>query len=100
MRTRDVPLRTCVACRTKTEKRRLVRIVRRADGAVVPDASGKAPGRGAYLCPRLACWKAGLSRARLSRALKLEEGLPAVAVRELMAYAEERFGAGEQADAV
>ncbi|MBM3957592.1 MAG: DUF448 domain-containing protein, partial [Gemmatimonadetes bacterium] len=43
MRTRDVPLRTCVACRTKTDKRQLVRIVRDGHGDALPDPSGKAP---------------------------------------------------------
>jgi predicted RNA-binding protein YlxR (DUF448 family) len=65
------PTRTCVACRTERDKRDLVRIVRGSDGAVSLDATGKASGRGAYLCADPACWsKAAKSRA-VQRALEV-----------------------------
>ena len=48
--TKRVPLRTCVACGTKTAKGSLVRIVAPRQGSVEVDVSGKAHGRGAYLC--------------------------------------------------
>ena len=98
MRTRHVPLRTCVACRAKTDKRRLVRIVRGTSGEAAPDPTGKAPGRGAYLCPRFECWETGIGKGRLGRALKLEKGLSADAKRALMAYAEARFAGRDAAD--
>ena len=48
--TRRVPLRTCVACGAKTAKGSLVRVVAPRQGPVEVDATGKAHGRGAYLC--------------------------------------------------
>jgi predicted RNA-binding protein YlxR (DUF448 family) len=33
----------------------MTRVVRRADGSVAVDPSGKAPGRGTYLCEQAAC---------------------------------------------
>jgi predicted RNA-binding protein YlxR (DUF448 family) len=45
-----VPLRTCVACGARTAKGSLVRIVAPRQGAVEVDVTGKAHGRGAYLC--------------------------------------------------
>ncbi len=48
--TRRVPLRTCVACGAKTAKGSLVRIVAPRQGSLEVDATGKAHGRGAYLC--------------------------------------------------
>ena len=48
--TRKVPLRTCVACGTKTAKGSLVRIVAPRQGPVGLDLTGRAHGRGAYLC--------------------------------------------------
>jgi predicted RNA-binding protein YlxR (DUF448 family) len=33
----------------------MTRVVRRADGTVAVDPSGKAPGRGTYLCDQAAC---------------------------------------------
>ncbi len=34
------------------------------------DPSGKAKGRGAYLCRNVACWEQAIKRNALSRALK------------------------------
>ncbi|MGH7777601.1 MAG: YlxR family protein [Candidatus Dormibacterales bacterium] len=58
----------CVGCRGRAPKEELMRLVQ-AGAEVVLDASGKAPGRGAYLHPRSEC--AGLARRRraLERAL-------------------------------
>ena len=67
---RHVPERTCVACRTQQPKRELVRIVRTVTGDVVIDPTGKASGRGAYLCRQASCWQTGLARDSLARALK------------------------------
>ncbi len=69
---KHVPLRSCVVCRTKRPKRELVRIVRTTDGQVVVDATGKLNGRGAYLCSEPACWVGGVTRGKLSQALKTE----------------------------
>jgi predicted RNA-binding protein YlxR (DUF448 family) len=49
------PLRTCAVCREVHPKRSMIRLVRRADGSVVADPSGKAPGRGTYVCDQAAC---------------------------------------------
>jgi hypothetical protein len=68
-RNRSAPTRTCVACRTTSAKRELVRIVRTPDGRVVTDPSGKLPGRGAYLCADGSCWAGAIERGVLSRAL-------------------------------
>ena len=44
----------CIACREGRPKKELVRIIADNDGLVV-DETGKAHGRGAYLCPSVAC---------------------------------------------
>jgi len=49
------PLRTCAVCREVHPKRSMSRLVRRADGSVAVDPTGKAPGRGTYLCDQSAC---------------------------------------------
>ncbi len=70
MRPRHQPMRTCVGCRTEQPKRQLVRIVRTPDGQVIVDETGKANGRGAYLCRRAACWTQALRRGALAHALR------------------------------
>ncbi|HLH20980.1 MAG TPA: YlxR family protein [Chloroflexota bacterium] len=69
-RPRHVPMRTCVGCRQEQPKRELVRVVRTPEGAVVVDTTGKANGRGAYLCRRPECWTAALRRNLLAGALR------------------------------
>ena len=49
------PQRTCAVCRDVHPKRSKTRVVRHADGTVAVDSSGKAPGRGTYLCDQAAC---------------------------------------------
>ena len=66
---RTQPVRTCVACRQEAGKRELVRFVRRPDGAVALDPSGRAPGRGAYLHATAECFELARKRKTLDRAL-------------------------------
>lgn len=67
---RHIPERTCVACRVKRPKRELLRVVRTPEGTVVVDETGKANGRGAYLCRQRSCWERALSRHILDHALR------------------------------
>ena len=69
-KTAHEPARTCVGCRQEAGKRALVRFVRGADGAVVEDATGRAPGRGAYLHDDPACRELATRKRSLERALR------------------------------
>lgn len=64
------PVRTCVGCRQEAAKGSLLRLVRGADGTVLLDAGGRAPGRGAYLHPGQPCIEQARRRRTLERALK------------------------------
>ena len=66
------PVRMCVGCRTHTPKKELIRIVRTPDGAVVADAKGKTPGRGAYICRKAECLKKAQKSRALERVLEVE----------------------------
>lgn len=72
VRTKHVPVRTCVSCRETGSKRGLTRIVRTPEGEVTIDPTGKANGRGAYLCDKPGCWARATSTPILSRALNVE----------------------------
>ena len=63
------PVRTCVACRQEAGKADLVRIVRRPDGSVALDPTGRANGRGAYIHPTADCIAVATKRRALDRAL-------------------------------
>jgi predicted RNA-binding protein YlxR (DUF448 family) len=63
------PLRSCAVCREVHPKREMMRLVRHADGSVSADASGKAAGRGTYLCDDPACREPGRLADGVRRAL-------------------------------
>lgn len=71
-KSRKVPTRTCIACRTATDKREFVRIVRTPEGHVHVDPTGKANGRGAYLCSDPNCFETAALRRRLDSALNVK----------------------------
>jgi uncharacterized protein len=49
----------------------LLRIVRTPDGRVEIDATGRKPGRGAYVCDKAECRSAALDKGSLQRALEV-----------------------------
>lgn len=50
-------LRMCMACRENKPKEQLIRVVKQKSGAIFIDATGKADGRGAYVCNNSECLK-------------------------------------------
>ena len=69
---KKIPQRQCLGCREMKPKRELLRVVRSPEGAVTLDSKGKAPGRGAYVCPSAECLKRAVKSKALSRALEVE----------------------------
>lgn len=74
MRTRKIPQRKCVACQEMMPKKELIRIVRSPQGEIQIDLTGKKPGRGAYLCGKVACFKLAKKSKAFERALKTPVG--------------------------
>ena len=69
---KKIPQRQCMGCRERKAKREMIRVVRGTDGTVHLDFGGKAPGRGAYLCPNPECLKKAMKANSLGRALEIE----------------------------
>ena len=70
---RHIPLRSCVACRSKQPKRELLRVVALPEGGAQVDATGRQNGRGAYVCAGCAAGAADALRpGRLARALRAD----------------------------
>lgn len=65
-KTRKIPMRMCVGCREMKPKRELTRVVKPEGADARIDLTGKAQGRGAYVCISVECFK----KARKSRALE------------------------------
>lgn len=53
----------CIACREGKPKRELIRVVKNKEGEVSVDTTGKAQGRGAYLCASEQCLEKASKRA-------------------------------------
>ena len=68
---KHTPQRTCITCRQVKDKRDLIRVVRTPEGDVLLDPSGTAHGRGVYLCKETRCLEKGVTKERLSQALKM-----------------------------
>ncbi|MEO7334761.1 MAG: YlxR family protein [Gemmatimonadales bacterium] len=69
------PQRSCAVCRAVHPKRSMTRIVRQPDGALALDPSGRAPGRGTYLCDDAACHEVTRLGDGVRRALGSSTGL-------------------------
>ena len=69
---KKIPQRQCMGCRERKAKKELIRVVRGVDGNVTLDFGGKAPGRGAYLCPNPECLKKAIRSKALDRSLETE----------------------------
>lgn len=69
---RKVPMRMCVGCRQRFEKRELIRILRAPDGEIKIDKKGKMSGRGAYICDKKVCLDKAIKTKALQRALEAE----------------------------
>ncbi|MBW1779842.1 MAG: YlxR family protein [Deltaproteobacteria bacterium] len=65
-----IPIRTCICCGAKREKKDLLRLVLDSQGMAVGDSDGKGEGRGAYVCAEQSCLTALKTSKRLSRAFK------------------------------
>jgi len=70
-KTKKTPMRRCVGCMESKPKNELVRIACYG-GEVTVDPTGKAKGRGVYLCPDKACMEKARKRRSLQRNFEIE----------------------------
>ncbi len=87
---KKIPQRQCMGCRERKAKRELIRVVRGTDGTVRLDFGGKAPGRGAYICPDPECLKKAIRSKALERSL--ETAIPQEVIDQLVKEMEGRHG--------
>ena len=65
---KKIPMRQCLGCREMKPKKELIRVVHSQEGTVSLDFKGKAPGRGAYVCPNAVCLKKAIRSKAFERA--------------------------------
>ena len=67
-----INLRTCCVCRKMYPKSDLIRVVKTSDGKIFIDESGKANGRGAYICKSEECKNKLKKLKSLNKAFKCQ----------------------------
>ena len=66
------PIRQCTGCGEMKPKKELLRVVKSPEGNICLDRSGKANGRGAYICPNAECYKKAIKARRLEKAFSMQ----------------------------
>jgi predicted RNA-binding protein YlxR (DUF448 family) len=79
-----LPERTCLACGRKTAKSELLRLCRDQAGNVIIDVQQRLPGRGAYVCPQLACAELLVRKKALHHGFRAN--IPAAAYAHVIAF--------------
>ncbi len=71
MKQKKIPLRKCTGCGEQKPKKELVRIVKTPDGEILLDLTGKASGRGAYICNNAECLKKARKSKRIDKTFEM-----------------------------
>ncbi|MBP5555754.1 MAG: YlxR family protein [Lachnospiraceae bacterium] len=64
--------RTCIGCGEVHDKKTMIRIVKDPKGMIGVDESGRANGRGAYICLNEECLEKAVKKQGLNRAFKMQ----------------------------
>lgn len=67
---KKIPMRKCIACGVQKPKKELIRVVKNNENEVFVDFTGKANGRGAYICKDKACFDLAIKKNAFNRALE------------------------------
>ena len=69
---KNLPKRTCIGCGEKRNKKELIRIVKNKEGDIFIDKTGKANGRGAYICNNIECLQKAIKSKKLERTFEMK----------------------------
>lgn len=69
---KKIPQRKCIVCTDRSDKKKLIRIVKNKEGQIFVDPTGKANGRGAYICQSMECMEKAIKTHALERSFRVE----------------------------
>ena len=69
---KNLPERKCIGCNETKLKKELIRIVKNKEGEISVDKTGKANGRGAYICDNIECLEKAIKTKRLERTFETQ----------------------------
>lgn len=86
MKVKKIPQRMCLGCQEMKPKKELIRVVKNSEGTIKVDLTGKAPGRGAYICKSTECLEKAIKSKRFEKAFetKISDDIFARLREELM----------------
>ena len=68
---KNIPLRTCIGCNSQKNKKELIRIVKNDKKEINIDRTGKAEGRGAYICDDIECLEKAIKNKKIEKTFKI-----------------------------
>ena len=69
---KTIPQRTCIGCNIKKDKKDFIRIVKDNQNNISIDRTGKANGRGAYICDNIDCLEKAIKNKRIEKSFKMQ----------------------------
>ena len=81
--------RTCIGCGNIRDKKMMIRIVKDPQGVIGADETGRANGRGAYICLSSECLEKAVKRQGLNKAFKMQVSMDTV--KEISEYITKRL---------
>ncbi|MBR2241610.1 MAG: YlxR family protein [Clostridia bacterium] len=69
---KSIPQRTCIGCNSKKDKNELIRIVKDKQNNISIDKTGKANGRGAYICDSIECLEKAIKNKRIEKSFEMK----------------------------
>ena len=69
---KTIPQRTCIGCNIKGNKKDFIRIVKDNQNSISIDRTGKANGRGAYICDNIDCLEKAIKNKRIEKSFKMQ----------------------------
>lgn len=69
---KKIPQRTCMGCNIKKNKSELIRVVKNKENEISIDKTGKAQGRGAYICDNIECLEKAIKTRKLEKSLETQ----------------------------
>ena len=70
MKVKKIPMRTCIITQEKYPKKELIRVVRTPNKQIIVDITGKANGRGAYICDNIECFEKMIKSKKLEKSFE------------------------------
>ncbi len=69
---KSIPQRTCIGCNEKKDKSSFIRIVKDNQNNISIDKTGRANGRGAYICDNIQCLEKAIKNKKIEKSFKMK----------------------------